>query len=395
MTDFADRAAGVAAFAESRRRTRLAFVDNVRSAMTALVLGMHAAVTYSPFGRWFYVEHRPLDQASLLFFATFQATLQAFFMALLFFLAGVFVPGSYDRKGAASFLGERLWRLGAPTLLFVAVIGPVTEYFIAGSWRTRNTFTDEMILYVTRLRFLSGTGPLWFCVALLVFSAVYAFYRRARPLPPAKAEAGLPTASGVVSVLLAMTAATFLVRIVQPVGTAIYNMQLCFFASYAILFALGIAAGRGRWLERVSDRFAWTVAALCLALAAMAWLPLLVLGGAFEGHLDAYNGGLAWQSLAMAAWESLVCVGMSFAVLAGFRALLAGAGRFARFLADNAFAVYVIHPPVLVLAARAMTPLDWPAVPKFALLWGVSLILTFGLAAPLARRVPGLGRILD
>src|SRR5215469_2601751 len=156
---------------------RLVFIDNVRWAMIVLVLGMHAAVTYSPLGSWYYREHPPLDLATTLFFATFQGLLQGFFMALLFFVAGYFAASSYDAKGARSFMAGRLYRLGLPTLLFVALIGPVTEYYIAHSWRTRASFLHEMGLYVTRGRFLSGTGPMWFCAALLIFCCVYAAWR--------------------------------------------------------------------------------------------------------------------------------------------------------------------------------------------------------------------------
>ena len=77
---------------------RILFIDNVRWAMIVLVLGMHAAVTYSPLGSWYYREHPPLDLAATLFFGTFQGLLQGFFMALLFFVAGYFAARSYDWK---------------------------------------------------------------------------------------------------------------------------------------------------------------------------------------------------------------------------------------------------------------------------------------------------------
>jgi hypothetical protein len=63
-------------------------------------------------------------------------------------------------------------------------------------------------------------------------------------------------------------------------------------------------------------------------------------------------------------------------------------------MSDNAFAVYVIHPPILIGIAIAMTPLAWPALAKFALLWAASVLACFAIAAPLARRLPLLGRIL-
>ena len=40
-------------------------------------------------------------------FSVYQVFAQAFFMGLLFFLAGTLVPRAYDRKGFLRFLGDR------------------------------------------------------------------------------------------------------------------------------------------------------------------------------------------------------------------------------------------------------------------------------------------------
>src|SRR5579884_1771286 len=93
---------------------RLLFIDNIRWTMIVLVITMHAAVTYSNLGRWYYNEKTPLSTGTLLFFATYQTWLQAFFMGFLFFIAGYFVPAKFDRKGPGCFLQDRAARLGIP-----------------------------------------------------------------------------------------------------------------------------------------------------------------------------------------------------------------------------------------------------------------------------------------
>ena len=60
---------------------------------------MHAAVTYSAVGRWYYLEKPVLSRGSEFILVTWQALLQAFFMGFLFFIAGYFVPPAFDRKG--------------------------------------------------------------------------------------------------------------------------------------------------------------------------------------------------------------------------------------------------------------------------------------------------------
>jgi peptidoglycan/LPS O-acetylase OafA/YrhL len=110
--------------------SRLLYIDNLRWTMIILVISMHAADTYSPFGNWYFVDRRPVSLASVLVFGAWQMYLQSFFMGLLFFIAGYFVPSSFDRKGAIGFLRERAVRLGVPVLLYMFCVGPVTEYYV-------------------------------------------------------------------------------------------------------------------------------------------------------------------------------------------------------------------------------------------------------------------------
>jgi fucose 4-O-acetylase-like acetyltransferase len=118
---------------------RLLFIDNLRSTLIILVISMHAAGTYSPLGNWYYVDRTKLGLPILLTFAAWQMYLQAFFMGLLFFIAGYFVPLSFDRKGPLRFVRERAFRLGLPIIFYIFVLGPVTEYYVAHSWRAKGS----------------------------------------------------------------------------------------------------------------------------------------------------------------------------------------------------------------------------------------------------------------
>src|SRR5579864_8200229 len=126
---------------------RLLFIDNLRWTMILLVISMHAADTYSPLGSWYFTDRTPLSRPELLAFAAWQMYLQSFFMGLLFLIAGIFAPGSLDRKGTRQFVHDRMFRLGLPVLFYMFVLGPVTEYFVAHSWTsTRPTsFANEWI----------------------------------------------------------------------------------------------------------------------------------------------------------------------------------------------------------------------------------------------------------
>ena len=105
-------------------------MDHLRWGGVALVVTVHAAVTYSGIGGWYYHEPATLDTTSLVVFLAYELHLQAFFMGLLFLVAGYFVPGGYDRKGPRRFWRDRLMRLGAPTAFYALVIEPVIFYTV-------------------------------------------------------------------------------------------------------------------------------------------------------------------------------------------------------------------------------------------------------------------------
>jgi fucose 4-O-acetylase-like acetyltransferase len=372
---------------------RLLFIDNLRWLMIVLVITMHAAVTYSNMGRWYYNEKAQLSLPSRLFFVTYQVWLQAFFMGFLFFIAGYFVPPAFDRKGPARFLRDRSVRLGIPSLLYLFGIGPAIIYYLLGVKKPGYSFANFWGHYAIGPSIREGgTGPLWFCIALLIFCLVYAAVRVIARRSSGKDE-WLPGNRHVVLFILAIATATFLVRTVQPIGTAIWNMQLCFFSQYVLLFIAGLEASRHGWLLRVPHRFGMRWLGLSLGGGAAVWFALLVIAVRMRWQTRSFDGGWHWQSAVLSTWESFFCVGVCLGLIVLFRERFNAQGRIARFLSDNAFAVYVLHPPVVIGASLALRGFEAPPVAKFAIVSVIAAVVTFSVA-PVLRRVPLLKRVL-
>ena len=378
-------------------RPRLFFIDNLRWTAILLVLSMHAADTYSPLGSWYYVDRRPLSPASLLFFAAWQMYLQSFFMGLLFFLAGFFVPASFDRKGPRQFLRERAFRLGLPVLFYMFVLGPITEYFCAHSWTSTEptSFPNEWVKHIRNGEFLQENGPLWFCLALLIFSIAYVALCELRsPRTDHEEQSPPPNNIQLIGFAILMAAFTFAVRLVLPSGTSFLNMHLSDFPQYILLFTAGILAARKDWLLNLNFSSGTPWLMIVLPLGFVAWLLLLVKGGALTGNGNAFSGGWHWQAAGMNLWESFTCVAICYGLLNIYVRKFNSRGPLAKFLSGNAFSVYVFHPPILILAARAMHPLAWPAIFKFLLLTTIAAVASFTLSAAIFRRIPLLRRIL-
>ncbi len=192
-----------------------------------------------------------------------------------------------------------------------------------------------------------------------------------------------------------MAGLAFLVRLVQPSGSSFLSMQLGDFSQYILLFGAGVLAARREWLLKLpfASGVRWLVFTLTAGL--VVWFTILVTGGALAGNTKAYSGGWYWQSAAINLWESFTCVGFCFGLLALFKQYFNSQGRVARFLSANAFSVYVFHPAVVILAARALYRVALDPLIKFLIVTCAGVVITFTLSALLFRRIPLLLGILQ
>ena len=371
---------------------RMLFIDNIRWTMIVLVLSMHATDTYSPFGDWYYTDRSQTTFATALIFGSYQSVLQAFFMGLLFFVAGFFVAPSYDRKGFARFVRDRGIRLGVPTALYMLIIGPLTQYFLSQSWGSGG-FAYQWVSHLRDGEVLSETGPMWFAAVLLVFSLLYACFRVVTGFA-VEFEGALPSGKVIGGFIALMACATFIVRIFFPRDVAVLNVHPGDLPQYALMFSAGIVAHHHRWLESLSTRSGMSLAVGLLVTSLVLFAILLVHGGAVRGDTSLYAGGFNIVSFGKSVWESLVCVGASLAIIVGYRRVFNRQGRLVTLLSENAFAVYLFHPPVIIAIAILLHQVAGPPLLKAALLTVAAAFITFSFAALVLRRVPLLRRVL-
>jgi hypothetical protein len=383
---------------------RIAYVDNIRWTVIAMVVLMHTCVTYSGMGSWFYVERTTQDVASTLVFGIYQSFAQAFFMGLLFFLAGTLVPAAYDRKGFLRFTADRAVRLGVPSLVFMLVLDPLTNIIRkvgTGEGVTWSVFLPQYRDFVLSGRFLGSSGPMWFAVALLVFSIVYAVVRLAaglvrggssRPSAAPRTFSARAINIGVACVIAIIALVAFLLRLVQPLGTSVMNMQLGYFSSYIVLFAAGLWAGRTGFLQALPGKVGRTWLWVSIGVGLPLWMILLGLGGALEGRQDLFNGGWHWQAAAIAAWEAFFCVAFSLGLLTVYRERVNMKNRFTGLASYTGFGVYAFHAPILVGASMLLLPVALHPLAKALVAAGLAWVASTAFAW-VVRKIPGVGRM--
>lgn len=360
---------GSSVIKEKPASMRLYYLDNIRWVMIVFVVLMHLNVTYSGNGLWYYKEASAAGPLSGLLFGLYGSLTQAYFMGLLFLIAGYFVPESLDRKGVGPFIRNRLERLGVPILTYVAAIHPLT-IAIVGLFDGESTNpVSWYVSYVTSLDFANSLGPLWFAMALLVLSAGCALSLKRLGIETVTAErrGTFPIRHRhVVATIVLIAVLAFLIRLIQPAGVPLFKpvtgnfMQVGFFSSYVILFGIGVLLSRYGLLAGIPYALGMRWFKSALILGVPLWflgIPLCVVRAEATGtapDIAAFFGGLHWQSAFYATWEAFFCVGVSVGLLVLFREKFNTQGRLGRFLAANAFGVYVFHTPLIVAATMSV-----------------------------------------
>ena len=376
-------------------KPRLDFIDNLRWVMIVLVVSMHAAVTYSHLGSWYFMDDPEPGLSVKLLFAYYQTALQAFFMGFLFLIAGYFVPRAFDRKGAGRFLRDRLVRLGIPSLFYMLVVHPFTVYWLLHDYyKIHASSTDAFLDYLRTFRWVGKSGPMWFTVALLIFCGVYALVRTVGQRPAINQHDGaLPTHRQVIVLALVMGLCSFLVRIVQPMGTNILNMQLCYFSQYILLFGVGLVAYHRNWLLRIGYDFGMRWFRLALIAGTLVWLAII--GGVVATNGErSLSGGFTWQSAALCFWEAFFCLGICLGLTVLFREKFNRQGAFAKWMSDSNFSVYLFHTPLLVAVTLGMRGFAAPKPVKFLVATLLATTVTFLASNYVFRRIPLLRRVL-
>jgi len=317
-------------------------------------------------------------------------------MGAFFLFSGYFTPGSFDRKGQGSFLKGRLLRLGIPLIIFIFVLNPIASI---GYWQMPASLTGiTTLLNWQQYPHLLGVGPLWFVAMLLIFDFGYAAWRMlTRNRTYSISKTSLPSFLHIGVFILALALASYLVRIVIPMGKDVLGFPtLSYLPQYLSFFIIGTVASRHNWFRTLPSSMG--LAGFVTALVA----GVLLFPLAFSGHLFSldvtpavtnFTGNGQWQSAVYALWDSTSAVGMCLGVITLFRSFFNGQGRFGRFLSQHSYTVYVIHIPVVVFLAVALRGIDLEPLLKFGMATVIAVPTCFAIAY-IVRKIPLASRIL-
>jgi hypothetical protein len=376
-------------------------LGNLRGYTILIVVGFHSVIAYivsqpaaplpfdtPPFG---WLANPIVDADRWLGFDLFCATQFIYMMQLMFFLSGLFVWPSLQRKGAWAFLYDRFTRLGVAFVLGVYVLMPLAYYPVYRATSVHAGWSEFWSHWLA-LPFWPS-GPLWFLWLVLVFNvaaaALYWLVPRSGELFTRLAAKAAADPIRFFLVLAGVSAFAYLplASMYPPwqwVRFGPFHLQPGFAPQYAIYFFAGLVIGTYR-LDRglfATDGMParrwgrWVGGALALFVL---WIIPTALNVKGEG--ESLPGLQIAADLALVLYAASACIGLA-AIFLRFaavpRPILHG-------LSENAYGMYLFHYVFVMWAQYALLGAALPAIVKGVIVFAVTLVLSWATAAAVCR----------
>ena len=370
-------------------KSKILYIDHLKVLLTALVIVHHALVTYGAPGGWYYFEKTELEAAVIPMTMAVSVD-QSFFMGFFFFLSALFIPGSLKRKGAAVFIKDRFFRLGIP-LIYYSLIQATFMNFLVYRYAENHDITFK--------QFLLGydgwidVGVLWFVLALLLFTLCYIIYTKIAK--PDFKDWSLPSIKQILFFAAVLGLITFLIRTVFAVGWVLepLGFQLGHFPQYIAMFIFGLIAAENHWISRIDQQHYRKLHIFVFCMIFIGFPVIFSLKVVFGQPLEWFVGGWHMAALLYAFWEQIIGISLIAALLAFGKNKLNTQSNFMNQMSRAAFAVYILHP--IVLVALSLLLKDWAVDPaiKFLLVAPLGVIASF-LIGHLLVKIPGINQVV-
>jgi hypothetical protein len=385
--------------AARKASTRNAALDRARTFITVLVLVHHSVIAYTYYGH--------TDPQSFLGFDGVVLFTDSFFMSAMFFLSGLFVWPSLQRKGIGWFLRDRWWRLGLPFIVAALILMPAAYYavelrqhdvsFAAFWWKTVTVGPWP-------------SGPAWFVWVLLALDVLAAVVYWAAPGIVAAigrlslasyARPGLFFAAFLIGSIIVYVPAVlyfdasrwFTIGPVAIQASRILLYLLYFFAGIgigAVPFSQGLLAGDGGLARR------WPV---WLTITLLSYGGIIGLIYIKHGILPDVNHQPYWWTVAYPLTVATYSVAQTFNIVALFLRFDNDGSSIFDPLRDSAYGIYLVHYiPVLWLQYAlhnvSLAPvMQVSAILKAVVVFVVTLAASWAATAAL-RKLPGATHVL-
>jgi surface polysaccharide O-acyltransferase-like enzyme len=394
MTSISSSAAPAEIRAAPKASTRNAALDRARTFLTLVVVIHHAVIPYTYFGH--------TDPKEWIGFDMIVLATDSFFMAMFFFLSGLFVWPGIARKGPLNYLSDRLLRLGLPFVICAFTIIPIAYYAISLREHPEVGFASYWWKTITVGPWPSG--PIWFLWVLLSFDVVACLLYRLSPnlLDPINRLSlhGRRRPAVFFAVMLAVTAAFYIPgRIHFGAGSwfefgpfSVQHGRVMLYATY-FFFGAGIGVQYlDRGLLAADGRMAkvsWDWLMLALVPYCLLWV-LIYIKREILGNPEVLPD---WYEGIYAVCFTVFSVAIMFLILAYFLRFKHSGWSILDPMQADAYGMFLVHYPIALWLQYWLFDYDLPAIVKAAVGFVLTVALSWALTRAL-RKIPGATRVL-
>jgi surface polysaccharide O-acyltransferase-like enzyme len=394
MTSISSSVAPAQARAAPKATTRNLSLDRARTFLTLVVLLHHAVIPYTYFGH--------TDPKSWLGFDVVVLATDSFFMAMFFFLSGLFVWPSIAHKGPQVFIRDRLLRLGLPFAIAAFTVIPVAYYAIALRQHPDLSFTAFWWKTITVGPWPSG--PIWFVWVLLAFDLLTCVLYRISPrlLDPINRMAlrGYEHPAEFFLFLAGVTAILYIpARLYFGPSRWFefgpFDVQASRVLLYAAYFFIGTGLGAANFDRGVlspngrlaKSSWGWLVATLvpyCLL-----WV-LITIKRQILGNPPVLPH---WYEAAYGLFFVAFSAAILFAILAFFLRVERSGWSVLDPMQSAAYGIFQVHYPIVLWLQYWLYDFNLPAIVKAMVAFVLTVALSWAVTEAL-RKIPGATRVL-
>jgi hypothetical protein len=394
MTSISHSITSAQTTAAPKAASRNAALDRARTFLTLVVLLHHAVIPYTYFG---HTDPKYFFGFDMVVLAT-----DSFFMAMFFFLSGLFSWSGIARKGAANYLADRVLRLGLPFLICAFTVIPLAYYAISLRHHPEVSFSEYYWKTITVGPWPSG--PIWFLWVLFAFDLIACLLHRLSPnlLDPINRLSlhGRRRPAVFFAVMLAVTAAFYVpgLMIYGPSSWfefgpfSVQHGRVMLYASY-FFFGAGIGlANLDRGLLAADGRMAkvsWDWMMLAIVPYCLLW-GLIFIKREILGNPSPLPN---WYEGLYAVCFTIFSVAILFLILAYFLRFNYSGSSILDPMRADAYGMFLVHYPIALWLQYWLFDYDLPAIVKVAIGFPLTVVLSWGLTRAL-RQIPGAKKVL-
>lgn len=363
-------------------KTRLYFLDNLRSFLILLVVMIHAGLVYTPGLEHAWSVKDVTGSNDLI--GLLGLYIDIFVMFTMFFIAGYFVPGSLQQKGAVKFTLSKVKRILLPWAIAVLTLIPMYKYIFLYS---RGLPQEEWYSYFhfferanENLAFFANKPSqvwLWFLPALFIFQMLYLGLNKLK-LTSFKLSPGLA-----VALFIVLGVASSKLMKVYGLEGWFHSYFLDFQKERALLyfmsFLLGSMAYKQNWFAQKRQKLGIRIAIYTIFNLALLMYTIIVINyynnmatpGEYKHVFNAF-----WDSYLYHISLVLSMLGCLYSCIHIFQHSFNKANRYQRELNKDSYGIYIIHMIVLSVFALGLKEISAPGLVKYLVLTASSFIIS-------------------